>query len=126
MTIAEVEVSLPNGFHDALLHSYSVNLVQRTAELSMEISVGSPEATTPEERDAYRFAVLTLQEVEHFIVDPPDPRYACEAPWCVDLCDADATWAMRTSPGNFSARFYSAATNSFIHIAANSAMLRYE
>ena len=127
MTIQELEATLPSGFHDAMLHSYSVDLVAKSAHFALELSIGDPNSHEEAERERYRHANLTLQGLECFFVDPPDPRYPRIAPERIDLCDADekVTQQIPSSSGLFSARFYSAATNSFIHFSARNASISY-
>ena len=44
MTLDELARTLPNGFHDAALHSLALDFNLRTAELLLEIWVGDPHA----------------------------------------------------------------------------------
>lgn len=75
MTLFELERSLPNGFHDALLHNFSVNYVKREATLTLDILVGVPEGKTKFEQEACRKCELKLSGLEYFIIDPPDATY---------------------------------------------------
>jgi len=76
------------------------------------------------ERDAYRAVILTLHGVDYFYVDPADQIYPGEAPWPIDLCETNPKSLTEGGSKSFAGRFYTAATNAFIHFAATSAELR--
>jgi hypothetical protein len=59
-TLRDIEISLPSGFHDALVHSCDFSFAARTASFQLEISVGDPDSSDPAERDRYRHATLKL------------------------------------------------------------------
>ena len=128
MNIKQLELSLIGGFHDALLHSYSVDLSAKTASFLMELCVGDSDSTDALIREARRPARLHLHGLDYLSVDAPDPRYSREAPWQIDLCEADPEFASRYAPieGGFAARFYSSDTNAFIHFAALTAAITYD
>jgi hypothetical protein len=54
MTIAELESSLNLSFHDALLHSLTIDFVARRAELILDVCVGNPDAACSAERERRR------------------------------------------------------------------------
>ena len=125
MRIADLDSSLPNGFHDATLHSITARPEEGIVELGLEVSIGSIEGT-PEERDRYRPARLVLTGVTHFFIDPPGKGHE---PWAgvsmIDLCDADpaVSQQLEAPTGSFAARFFVSDWNAFIHFAAMDATL---
>lgn len=123
MTIFELNASFPHGFHDALLHGYSVDLIGRSARLELELCVGDSRSNVSAEREAYRRAVVHLAGVDYFIVDPPDARYERAAPWMIDLCDDSPLYSGIETPN--AARMYSSTTNSSIHFSAVHARVTY-
>jgi len=75
VTLIELERSLPNGFHDAHINSFSVDYVKREATITLDVLVGSPDGKNEIEREAYRKCILKLTGLEYFIIDPPDTTY---------------------------------------------------
>jgi hypothetical protein len=73
MRIADLDRSLPNGFHDATLHSISARPDEGILEFGLQVSIGDPEGT-PEEQERYRPARLVLTGVTYFFIDPPGSR----------------------------------------------------
>jgi hypothetical protein len=126
--IDELERSLPNGFHDAALRSFSAVPEEQLAEFVIDISLGTPE-DPPIERDRYRSARLVLRGMTYLAVDPPGPGASV---WgsrgsMIDLVEADpAVSAQATAPANgFAARFFVSEWNAFIHFAAADAVLTW-
>lgn len=116
------------GFHDALLHSYSVDLTAGVARFLMEVCVGNPASPDYASREARRFGTLILSGLGHISVDLPDFSYERRAPYLIDLCAPDNTGSdsRAIDTGKFSGRFFSSSTNSFIHFSAASADFTYE
>lgn len=123
MTIFELESKMPGVFHDALLHSYSVDLNAGIARFIMEVCIGDPTALDDEKREARQLGTLTLTGLDYLSSEIPDFEYDRVAPYLVDLCEAEADLLKRRPPalGGFSARFFFSTTNSFISFSALSA-----
>ena len=119
-TLQDLEKTLPNGFHDALLHGYRVDFVARTLSFDLALSTSG---------DAYRAATLTLTRLAFCEVQAPDSRYPFQnpAPLRVDLVECDATHlAVRAAgPGAFAASFFVTNWNAYIHFAAEAATLEW-
>jgi hypothetical protein len=77
--------SLYGGFHDALLHSYSVDLVAKSARLTLDLCLGDPDSADPTARERGRMADVVLTGLEYFIVDMPDPKDSRTPPMMTDL-----------------------------------------
>ena len=71
MTFKEIELTLPNGFHDAYLTGVDFNILERTVVLSISVDV-SPAGLSDRECRASR---LTAFAVDFFFIEPPDGTY---------------------------------------------------
>lgn len=123
-TLREIAAGLPNGFHDARVDICTVDFAARTLTFELALWVGDD--SDPER---YRGARLRVAGLLYCAFDPPDPRYpfAERGPLVVDLCDPDAAIPVNAALplDAFSARFWVASWNSFIHLAATSAELAW-
>ena len=126
MTIFELEASIDCGFHDALLHAYSVDLVARMARFRLEICVGNPAASDYASREARRFGTLILSGLEYLAFDLPDFNYDGRTPYLIDLCGPSIASGSASKDGLFSGRFFVSSTNSFVHFSAMAAEFVYE
>lgn len=131
----EIESHLPNGFHDAILESITVNFSSGVARLDLQLFVGDPDAIVEEEREAYKKATLCLSDLVYVVI---------EAPACTDECpktgplridggnaSADSVPAAARPPkllpsGAFAYWFFVEHWNSFIHVAARGADLQMD
>lgn len=68
MTLEDIAQSLPNGLHDAKLHGFSVDYAAQSAHVDLHVWIG-----TADNMEAYRSAALTLEGLEYWIIEPPDP-----------------------------------------------------
>lgn len=127
MTLDEVEMSLPQGFHDAFLRAMSVDYVGRTAEIELEVWVGGMDTETDEQREAYRRVRLQFSGLLLLTVDVPDQEYLTPRTngLRVDLSPADYEFPKHGWPdeplpeGAFLRSFYfTNECNSYLHIAA--------
>ena len=69
MTFEELTDTLPNGFHDAELHAFRMDYVQRRLIFDLEIFIG--EVDNERRREVYRPAVVVLDDVRFLYVEPP-------------------------------------------------------
>src|SRR5882724_8050538 len=128
MDIFSLESTMHSGFHDALLHNFSFDLMTRKVRFRLEVCVGDPTSEDPDLRDAYRHAELALTGVRYLIIDPPDEKYPqWKSPLALDLCEADIaiTSKLGITSGAFAARFYSPHLNGFMHFEATDSSLVY-
>src|SRR4026209_1489392 len=113
MTLDDVVAELPNGLHDALLRTLTIDFVARRATFTMRAWVGKADAETIAEREAYRPLTLSVSGLLWCIVEPPgnDGIAATEELWIdggplTDLqsspsvpqhsvCECDVVLAMR-------------------------------
>ncbi|MCI5148235.1 MAG: hypothetical protein D3916_02335 [Candidatus Electrothrix sp. MAN1_4] len=75
MTLDELYNTLPNGLHDAMVHSFTVDYSKRQARFIISVWVGDLESKDEEAREEYRGGELVLYDVDFFIVETPDPAY---------------------------------------------------
>jgi hypothetical protein len=73
--LKEIENTLLNGFHDALLEGLSIDFAARSATMDIELWVGSLESSAEAEREARRKARLSLDDIIYLVIDPPDSKY---------------------------------------------------
>jgi hypothetical protein len=125
----DLEAGLPNGFHDALLRTFSFDLGEGRAEFVLDIWMGDLHSSITAERERRRPARLALLGLTYLIVDDRDPRYpeTQEAPVQIDLCaaDDDPDLARQVPAGGFAGRFFVTEWNGFIHFAAAEAELTW-
>ena len=126
MTIQEVDSGLPNGFHDALLHGYRVDLVEKVAIIDIDVFTGDPEASEDAARERYERGRLTLRAVSFVVIEPQDPAYDAKAPFLIDLCSPRTDQEERFADGSFAGAFFSSSTNSFIRFRAREAEFALE
>jgi hypothetical protein len=123
-TLREIAEGLPNGFHDAQVDLCTMDFAGRTLTFELALWLGDDE-----EPERYRGARLRVAGLLYCAFDPPDERYPFVArePLVVDLCEPDPGVAVNAAlpPDAFSARFWVASWNSFIHLAATSAELAW-
>jgi hypothetical protein len=129
----DIENSLPNGFHDALLEGVSIDFVSKKAKLDLKMSIGNPDAETREGREAYKKAELHFHDLLYFVIDPPEnleffngKDLRIDAGDATDERNSRSPKPLIALPKNaFAYWFFIVEANSFIHIAAMSASLRW-
>ena len=75
MTFNDLAKTLPNGFHDAELHRFEIDYVQRVLQFILVLWIGDMEDITV--RELYRPARVTVHDVAYLVIEPPDTNY----PW---------------------------------------------
>jgi hypothetical protein len=73
MTFEELELRLPNGFHDAAIREINLDFIGRSVVLGMDVLTGGPGDPDPE---LCRPGTLKLSPAYLFFIEPPDPRYS--------------------------------------------------
>jgi hypothetical protein len=129
-TLQELYVQLPNGFHDMHVERITIDFERRLATLEGEIWVTDHSLAAEVEQRDWRHGTLTLEGLIHCFFDPPDPSYPYAEPepaWLVDMCDEEESLPhLKNLPeGAFAARLFVNQWNSFIHVAASNAVLRW-
>jgi hypothetical protein len=120
-SLHELERLLPNGFHDAKLRSFRLDLQRRRLAIELDVWVDDPAEASFQER--YRRALLELVVAGQFAVEAQDPRYPFQEarPVRVDLSiERDAS---ESSPER--ARFFVNEWNSFITVEDRGALLTW-
>ena len=70
-SLEDIEDGLPSGFHDARVRSCALDFAARSVLFELDLSVGNPDSADSDERDRYRTAILKLEGLVAFRVDPP-------------------------------------------------------
>jgi len=128
MTLAELERTLPNGLHDAELHSYAVDYAQQKLVLELTVWVGNIEDPI-ESCEAYRKGRIEISGLLFLAVEAPAANYPFgkSAPLTIDACDItknlDAA-LLRSLPNDaFLRSIWINEWNAFMHVAARSAAI---
>jgi hypothetical protein len=128
-SLAEINRTLPNGFHDSEVRSCKLDFVARTAAFEIDVWVGDLDTPTRDGRELYRAGLLVVSGLAFCQVDAPDPTYPYQdaAPIRIDLSEPDrAIPAIRAlPPAIFVGRFYVSNWNAFIHLAGCDAKLSW-
>lgn len=133
MTLAEINHSLPNGFHDAEITKFVWDFAAESAVFDIDLLIGGPETEDREERRAGR---LELKGILFIAIDPPYPReldprpYKASGALQIDgvVTDEKILEVLPKLKPELPAdteifSFYVVNSNSFIHIAAAEATL---
>ena len=127
MNLDDLAAELPNGFHDALLRTFSSDPSARRAEFILDIWLGDLHDAGTLERERRRPARLELLGLAYLLLGDTDPRYPVtnEAPVQIDSCNADDNpdLSRQVPEGGFAGRFFVTEWNAFIHFAALDARL---
>lgn len=62
-TLTEIDDSLPNGFHDAMIHSIQLDYVNREAIIKLDVWVGDLNSGDENLRDKYQSGQLILSDL---------------------------------------------------------------
>ena len=134
MTLAELNTSLPNGFHDAEIFSFELDYRAGTARFNMSLLVGWPEDPEPD-RQAYQEAALKITGLCFCSIEPPystypflphgGPIYVSGDPAKPDHLPSLPDLAAKFPAGAWCYRFFVHDWNAFIHIAARDAELTW-
>jgi hypothetical protein len=131
-SLREIDDSLPNGFHDALLNGMMIDFASNRAELDLRLCVGDPDAATEDEREAYRSAKLFLYGLVYFVIDAPafGHTHSETKELRIDGGEATEDSSAQKPRGNlpadaFAYWFFVQEWNSFIHVAARGVNLQW-
>lgn len=94
MTLEQLEQSLPNGLHDAMISSFARDLDNETFVIRVAVLVGLPD-DPPELRSRYRDAIVTFSGVRLVVAECPEPSSAFLVTGKVSFSIA------RSEPGTF-------------------------
>lgn len=124
MTIVEIEDTLPNGLHDAVIDNIFVDFINKEAKFGLRVSVGDPDSPTEEGRDAYRRGILTITNLFFFITMPEDnfltsPNYSMRSLYPIEPEELPVKIANRIPDTVFINVIYT--DRSAIYIAAENA-----
>ena len=123
------------SFHDALLNHLTLDYLSRTAEFHMDLCVGDPDAHDEKEREAHAKGILRFDNFLFCVIEAPHPAYDFEVSgglWIADdgpllTSDNDGLSKLiaRIPANAFVYYFFNNDWNTFIYIAAISAMYKW-
>jgi len=130
VTLDELDVILPNGFHDAQILTIEIDYLGGSARFRMSLLVGSPDDPAPE-RDRRQEATLSVTGLCFCSIEAPDPRYpfipngepvmASGDPAKPDHLPSLPALATKCPEGTWCYRFFVDDWNAFIYLAARHA-----
>jgi len=133
MTFDEIELSLPNGFHDATILNVSFDFLKGSALIRLSVHVS---ADGDDNRERYRVGLLEANSVHLFFIERPDPDYfvgQIENGICVSgdsvrvVQGAEIDPLLSKLPSGINVyRFFMESWNSFFYIAASVATFSWE
>lgn len=132
MKLEEIEKMLPNGFHDSLLKSITIDYSKHEAIFDLHIWVGDLYAENAESRETYRRCLLKLYQLYFCVIEAPDPKYPYHESDCLRLDGGPlnsiekkpAFQLPNTLPKDVATYwFFIEEWNAFIYVAAMSAQL---
>jgi thiamine pyrophosphokinase len=75
MNIEDIEKTLPNGFHDAILQRLNIDYINKIVELDLNVWVGDLNSKNENIREEYKKMRLKLKRFLFFIIEKPDHTY---------------------------------------------------
>jgi len=122
MNLFQLAATLPNGLHDAELRRLSVDYVEQTAVLELEIWVDDTDVFL----ELYRPARIVLKGLVYFVIQPPDARYPFTQAGAVTIdLSAPETPVVSGGESESAFRLFISEFNSFIYADADAAELEW-
>jgi hypothetical protein len=131
VTLDELENSLPNGLHDAEVRRVSIDYLQRSMTIDLDVFVGEVDAPS-EKREAYRDGSLVISGLQFATVEAPDARYPFAESGCLRLDTCDMTKKLapellaKLPTDSFCRSFFVNEWNAFVHFAGLSAEILWK
>ena len=131
MSIEEVEKSLPNGLHDAVMRKHVVNYETRTLVFEIDVWVGDLDSKNEEEREKYKPGILKFEGLEYFVIEPPsDVKVTFEAfSFSAGNPEVDeikpSVILPKVPEGSFRTFFFIYKLEAFMHICASKVEFNY-
>ena len=131
MSIEEVEKTLPNGLHDAVIRRHVVDYEKHTLELNIDVWVGDLDSKAEEERERYKSGILRFEGLEYFVIEPPSELKVLFEPFsfsagnpAVDKIKPSVVLP-EAPEGTFLTFFFIYKLEAFIHICASKVEFNY-
>jgi hypothetical protein len=130
-TLDEISASIPNGFHDAQLLKLVLDYTKREVQLTLDVWIA--ESLEPEEKEAYRLALLTLYGLHFWVCEAPEEGDPNPSPngASIDICsmdrimDANQRKLPSVPPGVFVNWIYVNDWNTYMFVGAETASLTW-
>jgi hypothetical protein len=132
MNLLDLEKEIPNGFHDSQLKGIDIDYVTGRVRIHVDICVGDPEAEDWDGREKMRPAVVTLTGLSFLCIDPPFSGYPFEKRGSLRIdggTGQPSTSEVTIPPLKEGATlywFFVNEWNSFIRIAAEEALIKWQ
>lgn len=127
MNLEDIETSLRNGFHDAVLEGIDIDYLQERAHFRISIWDGLLPATGRDGRaPVMRRAVLSFSGLAYCAIEPPEALV--DTSDGVNVCGTAGEVCRpngRFPTGTFSYTFFATDWNSRVHVAAKDAELAW-
>jgi hypothetical protein len=134
MNLDDIQASLPNGFHDAILESVRIDYMRRNVEMFLNLWVGDLTSEDRSIREQHRQGVLTISDFNYYLIEAPDPSYPyARDPGLTIDGGPYSPGALKSAPklptkipeGMFQYWFFVNEWNSFIHVCARDAGFKW-
>jgi hypothetical protein len=133
MKIEEIERTLPNGFHDAVIERIDLNYLKREAKLYLNMQIQNCGSGEVSSCPINRTGIITLSELLFCIIEPPDPQYPYQSVEGLWITSSGPTDSIKTqtelrklmSEEYFTHYFFVSNLNAFIYIAAKDARFEW-
>ena len=131
MSIEEVEKSLPNGLHDAVMRKHLVDYEKRTLELHIDVWVGDLDSKVEKDRELYKSGTLRFEGLEYFVIEPPSEVKVLFEPFSFSAGNPEvdkikpSVILPETPEGTFLTFFFIYKLEAFMHICASKVEFNY-
>jgi len=129
MNLSDIEATLRNGLHDAILESVKIDYDASTVTLAMRVWIGLLEPSKPlsGRSPVMRRATLRLTGLSYFVIEPPQQLVDTEGGVSVSGDDGESEHPLPAlPPDSFRYRFFASDWNSFIHLGARDVRLDWD
>ena len=131
MSIEDIERTLPNGLHDAIMLKHVVDYEKQTLEFYINVWVGDLDSSIEVERERYKEGVLKFEGLEYFVIEPPGEVKLLFEPFSFSAGNPEVdkikpVVILPESPeGTFKAFFFIYKLEAFMHICASKVEFKY-
>jgi hypothetical protein len=132
MSIEEVERTLPNGLHDAIMRKFVVDYEKGTLKFYIDVWVGDLDSQVEEERECYKPGILRFGGLVYFVLEPPSEVTVLLEPFSFsagnpEVDEIKTSVILPESPrGTFRTFIFIYKLNAFMHICASKVEFKYD
>jgi hypothetical protein len=131
VTLEELEKTLPNGLHDAIVSRIAIDYEKRKLTMDVDVWVGDMDSNVHELREAYRPGHVLVDGLLFAVIEPPDAKYpfSNSVGLTIDGCDMRKNLSaelLSSLPADaFFRSLWVNEWNAFIHIGARNVELAW-